>query len=607
MPFPYHRSSSKKQISPSTRRGISNGRQEPSGQTTTFVTTLNNRTNNNSPATYFNKDHLLAPPSIESLPPAAPLPTGTTGNNNNPDAAPPIRFFFSASLERSLLSSGKKRKPRVLSSSSSWTAGHLTRGSDDTPASSLSRTGGRGVTDGTTNKKTIASTPPTTTAQLQKKGQIAHSTSAISTGDRGEEKSTPQKAPTTRHTDLNKTKRRWKVSRANRPASSSGGLRVAGGNSTTTLIKTIIDKKRSESPEGPRRCRGKVRPSVAVPKGQEPAAEKEEGIPVTRVHSVATTKRQQRQQQQQGEHQDTSHSSSVIGVCSGRSGLPMVKCWEGTAFVKEGSGVAGGGGSGDEGQRPRGRPARSRSHLDCNTGAQPAGDAKKIPIAMADSSKPRNRMEAGSAGVSAVGRDGGGLGFGRETSDGRRFRHNGRGGGGVRAMRGGTSTGGSGGGFAASMVLDDHPQKQVANASSSSATTPPLLQQLAASPSAEDAVCCDFEDSLSVCSSLPPMGGTGTAGTATVATDLIFEESSFEDSAASLSQASSTERNGNDTLVVGGGSGANGEGTGGTSGQGKRGGAGATSRQRSGSTFNEFVRTRYERGRRGPGIRRAFG
>ncbi|CAN0220865.1 unnamed protein product, partial [Ectocarpus sp. 8 AP-2014] len=225
-----------------------------------------------------------------------------------------------------------------------------------------------------------------------------------------------------------------------------------------------------------------------------------------------------------------------------------------------------------------------------------------------------NRMEAGSAGVAATTTESGrGAAFGRASSEGLRVRQPGGRRAGMRAVRGGG--GGGGGGTLPSSTADgDRVPAHGATSTASSASPPPQLQLPVAS--AEDATCFDLAESrsvssanstgvvqeqLSVCSSLPPMGGTGNGtgagGGAAAATDLIFEESSFEDSVASVSQASSAERCGVEAL--GSGSDANGEGGRGRGGgggiggrRGKRGRGGPAPRQRSRSSSDEFVRTR---------------
>lgn len=463
-------------------------------------------------------------------------------NSNSPSLGQPIRIVFSASLEKSLLSSGKgkKRTPSALRSSSSWTSGHPSRGRK----SSTGKTASEKQTLDAPTSSTAAASP----GRLEVVGGNARATTTAT--------------------------RRYK------------GSETGGGGATCS--ETIIDTNSgSRSPEGQGRHRqdlhdpsSKERPSAAVPgiDGSHGLASKEQARgekvqkedPAARQgRSIATATKQQ---QQNDEQQHLSHSIPR-GRRSGRGTLPAVKCWEkGAEPVASGGKNAASGGE-SQAQRPRGRPARSRSYVDTISPQRVGGPNKASGGSLADGTPTRNRMEAGSAGVAAAGRNGVGIAFGRESSSTARFRQQGRGEAGGRAAFGGGGI--ADGGRTPAELLDE--ERKLASSS-----TPPPLLQLPASPSVED------EENLSVCSSLPPM-----TGAATNTTDLIFEESSFEDSGASVSQASSTERTGNDTRSGGA---ANGE-LGGASGRGRRGGGGGNTRQRSSVFSDDFVRTRCDRER----------
>ena len=510
-------------------------------------------------------------PASNLYPPAAPStsPTPCIGiNSNDPGRARPIQIVFSASLERSLLSLGKKRRPSVLRSSSSWSAGHPSRGKLSSPGKKSSQHKGK------------QGAPPT----------------AANSGHLEEGGNPPATATATR--------RRHGL-RGSLRVASTGPERSGGG---ATHPETIIDTNSSRPPEGQRRCRQNLhdptspdRPSAAAAgtDGAHGLASKEqaqreksqdEGITSTRQDPSLAAAAKQPLRTGRGNYEGGEigqHASHSIprGRRSGRGTLPAVKCWEGAESVTSG-GKNGGPDGESQTQKPRGRPVRSRSYVD-TISAQGTGESEKASGALTDGMHTRNRMEAGSAGVVATvgGRNGGGVTFGRESSNITRFRQQqGRGEAGMRAAGGNSA---NGGGTPGELLHEERilASRAAANASSS---TPPLLQ-LPASPATADASCCDFEENLSVCSSLPPM-----TGAATNTTDLIFEESSFEDSGASVSQASSTERNGNDTRNGGGGGGSgsgNGEG-GGAAGRGRRAGGGGSSRQRSGVFSDDLVRTR---------------
>ena len=510
-------------------------------------------------------------PSSNPYPPAtppAPFSNSNGDNSSDPSLASPVRIVFSASFERSLQSSGKRR-PSALRSSSSWTEGPLTRDSKKSTA------------DKTT------STISTETTQLTRKrlGAPTHSAGvrASRRGNRGITKRTASPLTT------------WKHSRDNHSSTSSSAVDRHSEGGTTTVVESIIDTNRG-SPARPRRGRrnlhdppSTLRPSAAAAavvvgasrglvrkQGEKNQAEK---------RWVESSTARQSSKQQQNEECDCKggseqqHSSRSVPR-SGEDTLPTVKCWEGSATVAAEGEVSRGGGE-TRIQRPRQRPVRSRSSVD-TANPQRTGDKGKTSTGNTDGRNHHDTKEEGSSGIAVVGRNSEGVGFGRESSNSSRFRLQGRGGGaGVRAALANDAVSGSGGSSSGMLLGDDRKP----------ASSPPPLLQLPVSSTAEDATCCDLEDNLSVCSSLPPM-----TGSATITTDLIFEESSLEDSGASVSQASSTERNWNDVVVVGGGGGgcvAKSEGGGGgVAGRGKRGGGGGGSRQRSGGSSEAFVRTR---------------
>lgn len=421
--------------------------------------------------------------------------------------------------------------------------------------------------------------------------------------------------------------------RGNRPLSSSGEG-SGGGGDATTLIETIIHTARSKSPDEITRCRGDQHASG--PKDRQPEAlvvtdrrgnDKVEGNPAPRrALSVTTTATQRQQRQQQGagyadngnrEHRMVSRSGIPRGGRSRSDSLPMVTCWEASAPAKEGSEAPRGADDGeDDNRRPRGRPVRSRNHVDTTSPRAARGTRETSAVSVADGRNVCDRMEAGSAGVAATARNAGTLASRRASSEELRIRQRRRLGGaeGGRAARVSRVSGRDGNDASGGNVSFSTSTPRDGGLNSVSASPPPV-EQLPVASSGEEAACFDFEESLSVssansagvvqeqlsvCSSLPPMGGTA----ATMATDLIFEESSFEDSGASLSQTSSTDRNGADTFGYGGdasGKGGGGCGGGGGSGRGKRGGGGepggggaSAPRQRARSSSDEFVRTRCE-------------
>lgn len=561
-------------------------RSGPALTTTTTVVTILNNSNNSSPTAYTSKEHLVAPSSNPYPPaaPTAPCSTSTGYNSSNPSLAAPIRIVFSASLERSLQSS-RRRRPSALRSSSSWTTGPLTRDSKKSTAV----------------EHAASTTTSTRTTQLTKKRLGAPTHSAAARAGRREARGVTKRAA---------SPRQWEHLKDNHRESSSEAQRHGGGG-TTAAVEAIIDTS-SSSPARPRRGRrnlhdpssDKVRLS-AVGASRGLARKEEEkkyqgqaektwvGNSVAR-QIVSLANHQQQLQLQQSEEgsckggREQQHSSSCRAPRSGDGTLPTVSCWEGSAVVI--SGAAGsGGGRENQTQRPRQRPVRSRSCVDTASPQRTENTGGKSSTGVTDGKKPRHNIEEGSSsGIALVGRTGEGGGFGRESSDSPRLHLQGRGGAGARAAHG-NATGGGSGSFSSGMLLgDERRSASGAAAATASSTSPPPLLQLPVSSSiaSEDAACCDLEDNLSVCSSLPPM-----AGSATITTDLIFEESSLEDSGASVSQASSTERNWNDNVGGGGGGAAKSEGGGGA-GRGKRGGGGGVCRQRGGVSSEAFVRTR---------------
>ncbi|CAN0395389.1 unnamed protein product [Ectocarpus sp. 12 AP-2014] len=410
---------------------------------------------------------------------------------------------------------------------------------------------------------------------------------------------------------------RWEGLRRNHLASASR-LDIGGDGDSVTFVETIantVDNDDGLPEDSEQQCQGGlVRPSPAVAGSSlEPVGDRGK-----KTAGGAATK-----EEEQGSHSGTGGRESQhpprgirrSGGGNQRGTLPMVKCWEGNPFAKEGRK----GGGGEEERRPHGRPMRSRSHADKTFLQRTSSDARNPSsfVVAIDGKNIRNnnRMEAGSAGVAATTiESGGGAAFGRASSEGLRVRQPGGRRAGMRAVRGGGG-GGGGGGTLPSSTADGDRVPAHRGASTASSTSPPPQLQLPVA-SAEDTTCFDLAESrsvssansagvvqeqLSVCSSLPPMGGTGNGtgagGGAAAATDLIFEESSFEDSVASVSQASSAERCGVEAL--GSGSDANGEGGGGRGGGGgiggrggKRGRGGPAPRQRSRSSSDEFVRTR---------------
>ncbi|CAB1120812.1 unnamed protein product [Ectocarpus sp. CCAP 1310/34] len=409
----------------------------------------------------------------------------------------------------------------------------------------------------------------------------------------------------------------WEGLRRNRLASASR-LDIGGDGDSVTFVETIadiVDNDDGLPEDSEQQCRGELeRPSPAVADSSfEPVGNRGK-----KTAGGAATK-----EEEQGSHSGTGsrecqhppRGSRRSGGGNQRGTLPMVKCWEGSPFAKEG----GKGGGGEEERRSHGRPMRSRSHAD-KTFLQRTSSGARNPssfVVAIDGKNTRNnnRMEAGSAGVAAtMTESGGGAAFGRASSEGLRVRQPGGRRAGMRAVRGGGGSGGGGGTLPSSTADGDRIPARGGASTASSTSPPPQLQLPVAS--AEDTTCFGLAESrsvssansagvvqeqLSVCSSLPPMGGTGNGtgagGVAAAATDLIFEESSFEDSVASVSQASSAERCGVEAL--GSGSDANGEGGGGRGGGGgiggrggKRGRGGPAPRKRSRSSSDEFVRTR---------------
>ncbi|CAM9575233.1 unnamed protein product [Ectocarpus fasciculatus] len=624
-----------RQKSTSTPR-VNSKRHAPFGDTnaaTTIGSSTKTSSGSSPPTPVTSKDRLVAP-SSNPLRPAAfstsPLPT-KKNSSTNPNVASPVRVVFSASLERSL----GKRRPGGLRCSSSWTSGKLTRDTDDpnttaaaaaAPIASSSssssqrrrwmpKTGdGVGKTIKATGRQasstapTPAPTPATTTTRQDKKKGRRRSVPRDSTEAPRQGEEDKAREATTR--GGSKT-HRWEdgFRRRNRLASPSR-LETGGDGDSVTFVETIADLVDNDdgSPEdAEQQCQGDlVRPSRAgADSSLEPVGDEDQKT----AGGAAARKEEQGSHSGTGGRGDQHPSRGVRrnGGGNRKGTLPMVKCWEGNAFVKEG----GKGGGAEEERRPHGRPVRSRSHADKTFLQRTSSDARNpssfVVAIDGKSIRNNNRMEAGSAGVAAATTEsGGGAVFGRASSEGLGVRQPGGGRGGMRAVRGGGGGGGGGGGTLPSTA--------------SSTSPPPQLQLPVAS--AEDATCFDLSESrsvssanslgvvqeqLSVCSSLPPMGGagngTGAGGGGAAAADLIFEESSFEDSVASASQASSAERCGVDAF--GSGSDANGEGGGGGGGGGggrgggggigrggKRGRGGPAPRQRSRSSSDEFVRTR---------------
>ncbi|CAM9346514.1 unnamed protein product [Ectocarpus sp. 13 AM-2016] len=623
---------------------VSSKRHAPFGDTNA-ATTIGSSTKTDSrgyaPTTVTTSKDRLVAPSSNPLPPAAcstsSLPTEKNGNTN-PNVASPVRAVFSASLERSL----GKRRPDGLRCSSSWTSGKLTRETEDanttaaaavtqivSSSSSLSRRrrwmekAGDGVdqTIKATGRQTssTAPTPATTTStttitRQDKKKERRRSvsrtwTEASRQGEEGKARGATTRSGSKTH--------RWDGLRRNRLAAASR-LDIGGDGDSVTFAETVADTVDNDNglPEDlEQQCQGDlVPPSPAVADSSlEPVGDRGK-----KTAGGAATK-----EEEQGSHSRTGgrecqHPPRDIRRSGGgnqRGTLPMVKCWEGNPFAKDG----GKGGGGEEERRPHRRPMRSRSHAD-KTFLQRTSSGARNPssfVAASDGKNIRNnnRMEAGSAGVAATTTEsGGGAAFGRASSEGLRVRQQGGRRAGMQAVRGGGGGGGGGRTLPSSTAKGDRVPAH-GGASTASLTSPPPQLQLPVA-SAEDTTCFDLAESrsvssansagvvqeqLSVCSSLPPMGstgnGTGAGGGAAAATDLIFEESSFEDSVASVSQASSAERCGVEAL--GSGSDANGEGGGGRGGGGgiggrggKRGRGGPAPRQRSRSSSDEFVRTR---------------
>lgn len=458
---------------------------------------------------------------------------------------------------------------------------------------------------------TPATTTSTTTTNRQEDKKKERRRSVPRTSTEASRQGEEDKAREATTTAGSKT-HRWEGLRRNRLASPTR-LETGGDGDSVTFVETIADLVDNDDglPEdSEQQCQGDlVRSSPAVAGSPlEPVGDR-----VKKTADGAAKNKEDQGSHSGTEGRESQHPSCGIrgsGGGSGRGTLPMVKCWEGNAFVKE----VGKGGGGEEERRPHGRPVRSRSHADRTFLQRTSSDARNpssFVVAIDGKNTRSNRMEAGSAGVAAAtAESGGGAAFGRASSEGLRVRQPGGGRGGMRAVRGG---GGGGGGTLPSSIADGYRVPAPGAASTPSSMSPPPQLQLPVA-SAEDATCVDLAESrsvsstnsagvvqeqLSVCSSLPPMGGTGNgtgAGGGAAATELIFEESSFEDSVASVSQASSAERCGVDAF--GSGSDANGEGGGGRGGGGgigrggKRGRGGPAPRQRSRSSSDEFVRTR---------------
>ncbi|CAM9582591.1 unnamed protein product, partial [Scytosiphon promiscuus] len=533
---------SRGKFAPSVQRK-SGHRQAPTGHTTTAITALYS----GSFGAYTGKD--CATPSSNPSPPAAPSSSATlpqsANSSSNPAVTLPTRIVFSASLERSLISAGRRR-PTVLSSSSSWTSGRLTRddtqGSNSASASSfgsyslgrgqrVKKDGGEGSKRTADNVVEPAAPTRTTTGYMQhSKRQDNSAASKIAAFEREE-------------VDLREAvseSRRWKGLRGSSPTSPSGKDCCGGAGDAATSIEAIIHTARSKSPDEAPRCKEDRQPgAVIVADGRGNGQVEGSQAPRRALYS---------------EQSMIPRSGIPRGGRSRSGSLPKVKCWEASAPAKEG-----GGADDVEGEyrRPRGRPVRSRSHAGATSPRAARGKREISTISIAEGQSACNRMEAGTAGVAATARDAGREASRRASSEELSIRRQRRLGGGEggrtsfgrRSGRGGSGASGGSSSYSASTARDGGPQ--------SASASPPPLEHLPVASSAEDATCLDFEESLSVssansvgivqeqlsvCSSLPPMGGAA----ATAATDLIFEESSFEDSGASLSQTSSTDRNGAD-------------------------------------------------------------
>ncbi|CAM9202412.1 unnamed protein product [Ectocarpus sp. 4 AP-2014] len=609
---------------------VSSKRHAPFGDTnaaTTIGSSTKTDRRGSAPTTVTTSKDRLVAPSSNPLPPAAfstsSLPTKKNGNTN-PNVASPVRVVFSASLERSL----GKRRPGGLRCSSSWTSGKLTRDTEDANTTTAAAADAAAAATATP----IASSSLSLSRRrrwMQKAGDGVNQTIKATGRQTSSTAPTPTTTTsTTTTTRQNKKERRRSVSRTWTEASRQGKedkereattrsasrLDIGGDGDSVTFVEKItdiVDNDDGLPEDSEQQCQGDlVRPSPAVADSSlEPVGDRGK-----KTAGGAATK-----EEEQGSHSGTGgrecqHPPRGIRRSGGgnqRGTLPMVKCWEGNPFAKEG----GKGGRGEEERRPHGRPIRSRSHADTTflqrTSSSGARNPPSFVVAIdGNNTRNNNRMEAGSAGVAATATErGGGAAFGRASSEGLRVRQPGGRRAGMRAVRGG------GGGTLPSSTADGDRVPAHARASTASSTSPPPQLQLPVA-SAEDTTCFDLAESrsvssansagvvqeqLSVCSSLPPMGGTGNGtgagGGAAAATDLIFEESSFEDSVASVSQASSADRCGVEAL--GSGSDANGEGGGGRGGGGgiggpggKRGRGGPAPRQRSRSSSDEFLRTR---------------